>query len=126
MTLVRAWAKLSIEKISYCGRPCLRIELYLFKAVIKGSGPWLLWTPSLVTFFVKWREDSIEINSCISDSPAYCFFLFFKLVGSAPQFPHGVMDPIVEMAKLAKKYNLGLHVDSCLGGFLIPFMKKAG
>ncbi|CAH3170637.1 unnamed protein product [Porites lobata] len=48
------------------------------------------------------------------------------LVGSAPQFPHGVMDPIVEMAKLAKKYNLGLHVDSCLGGFLVPFMKKAG
>ena len=58
--------------------------------------------------------------------PCVLFFLFFQLVGSAPQFPHGVMDPIVEMAKLAKKYNLGLHVDSCLGGFLIPFMKKAG
>ena len=52
--------------------------------------------------------------------------LHFQLVGSAPQFPHGVIDPIEEMAKLAKKYNLGLHVDSCLGGFLLPFMKKAG
>ena len=50
----------------------------------------------------------------------------FQLVGSAPQFPHGVIDPIVEMGKLAKKYNTGLHVDACLGGFLIPFMKKAG
>lgn len=48
------------------------------------------------------------------------------LVGSAPQFPHGVIDPIVEMGKLAKKYNIGLHVDACLGGFLIPFMRKAG
>ncbi|KAL9979255.1 hypothetical protein ACROYT_G016892 [Oculina patagonica] len=48
------------------------------------------------------------------------------LCGSAPQFPHGVIDPIEDMAKLAKKYNLGLHVDSCLGGFLVPFMKKAG
>ncbi|KAK2566386.1 Sphingosine-1-phosphate lyase 1 [Acropora cervicornis] len=48
------------------------------------------------------------------------------LVGSAPQFPHGVMDPIEDIAKLAKKYNTGLHVDACLGGFLIPFMKKAG
>lgn len=48
------------------------------------------------------------------------------LCGSAPQFPHGVMDPIEEIAKLAKKYNLGCHVDACLGGFLIPFMKKAG
>ncbi|PFX17489.1 Sphingosine-1-phosphate lyase 1 [Stylophora pistillata] len=49
-----------------------------------------------------------------------------KLCGSAPQFPHGVIDPIEEIAKLAKKYNLGCHVDACLGGFLIPFMKKAG
>ena len=47
-------------------------------------------------------------------------------MGSAPQFPHGVMDPIEDIAKLAKKYNTGLHVDACLGGFLIPFMKKAG
>ena len=53
-------------------------------------------------------------------------FLFFQLCGSAPQFPHGVIDPIEDMAKLARKYNLGLHVDACLGGFLVPFMKKAG
>jgi len=52
--------------------------------------------------------------------------LCFQLCGSAPQFPHGVIDPIEDMAKLARKYNLGLHVDACLGGFLVPFMKKAG
>ena len=54
------------------------------------------------------------------------FSLCFQLVGSAPQFPHGVIDPIEDIAKLAKKYDTGLHVDACLGGFLIPFMKKAG
>ncbi|XP_070544645.1 sphingosine-1-phosphate lyase 1-like [Ptychodera flava] len=48
------------------------------------------------------------------------------LVGSAPQFPHGTLDPIEEMSKLALKHKLPLHVDSCLGGFLVPFMKKAG
>ncbi|XP_077999226.1 sphingosine-1-phosphate lyase 1-like [Glandiceps talaboti] len=48
------------------------------------------------------------------------------LVGSAPQFPHGTVDPIDEMSKLAIKYKLPLHVDSCLGGFLVPFMEKAG
>ncbi|XP_030626392.1 sphingosine-1-phosphate lyase 1 [Chanos chanos] len=47
------------------------------------------------------------------------------LVCSAPQFPHGVMDPIQEVAKLAVKYNIPLHVDACLGGFLIVFMEKA-
>ncbi|KAJ8248172.1 hypothetical protein GJAV_G00239130 [Gymnothorax javanicus] len=48
------------------------------------------------------------------------------LVCSAPQFPHGVIDPIQEVAKLAVKYNIPLHVDACLGGFLIVFMEKAG
>ncbi|XP_033835845.1 sphingosine-1-phosphate lyase 1 [Periophthalmus magnuspinnatus] len=48
------------------------------------------------------------------------------LVCSAPQFPHGVIDPVQEVAKLAVRYNLPLHVDACLGGFLIVFMEKAG
>ncbi|KAE8591234.1 hypothetical protein XENTR_v10018357 [Xenopus tropicalis] len=48
------------------------------------------------------------------------------LVCSAPQFPHGVIDPIEEVAELALKYQLPFHVDACLGGFLIVFMKKAG
>uniref|UniRef100_A0A3Q3IJK3 sphinganine-1-phosphate aldolase n=2 Tax=Monopterus albus TaxID=43700 RepID=A0A3Q3IJK3_MONAL len=48
------------------------------------------------------------------------------LVCSAPQFPYGIIDPIEEVAKLAVRYNLPLHVDACLGGFLIVFMDKAG
>ncbi|KAL6063333.1 Sphingosine-1-phosphate lyase 1 [Balamuthia mandrillaris] len=48
------------------------------------------------------------------------------LVGSAPSFPHGTMDDIQGLAALARRYNVGLHVDSCLGGFLVPFMAKAG
>lgn len=78
------------------------------------------------------------------------------LVCSAPQFPHGIMDPIEEVSEvrsehfstmnmswnengevkslklslglfqLAVRYNLPLHVDACLGGFLIVFMAKAG
>ncbi|KAI1894717.1 hypothetical protein AGOR_G00118620 [Albula goreensis] len=48
------------------------------------------------------------------------------LVCSTPQFPHGVMDPVQEVAQLAVKYNIPFHVDACLGGFLIVFMNKAG
>ncbi|XP_053438731.1 sphingosine-1-phosphate lyase 1 isoform X1 [Nycticebus coucang] len=48
------------------------------------------------------------------------------LVCSAPQFAHGVIDPIPEVAQLAVKYKIPLHVDACLGGFLIIFMEKAG
>ncbi|XP_036591088.1 sphingosine-1-phosphate lyase 1 isoform X2 [Trichosurus vulpecula] len=48
------------------------------------------------------------------------------LVCSAPQYPHGVIDPIPEVAKLAVKYKIPFHIDACLGGFLIAFMQQAG
>eukprot|EP00117_Sycon_ciliatum_P024194 scpid57351/ scgid20363/ Sphingosine-1-phosphate lyase 1; Sphingosine-1-phosphate aldolase len=48
------------------------------------------------------------------------------LVGSAPQFPHGVIDDIEAIAALGRQYSVGVHVDACLGGFLIPFMEEAG
>lgn len=48
------------------------------------------------------------------------------LVGSCPQYPHGAVDPIVELAALAKSRGIGLHVDCCLGSFVVPFMRKAG
>ncbi len=37
------------------------------------------------------------------------------LVGSAPQFPHGSIDDIVEIAKLGQQYGIPVHVDACLG-----------
>lgn len=48
------------------------------------------------------------------------------IVGSCPSFPHGCIDPLEDIAKLARRYNVYMHVDCCLGGFLVPFMKKAG
>ncbi|WVR03667.1 hypothetical protein IAU60_000662 [Kwoniella sp. DSM 27419] len=48
------------------------------------------------------------------------------LVGSAPNFPDGAIDPIPALGALAKRYNIGLHVDCCLGSFIVPFMAKAG
>lgn len=48
------------------------------------------------------------------------------LVASAPQFPHGIIDPVADVAKLGLEFDIPVHVDSCLGGFLLPFMEKAG
>jgi sphinganine-1-phosphate aldolase len=48
------------------------------------------------------------------------------LVGSAPNFPHGIIDDISSLSKLALKRKLPLHVDCCLGSFLVPFLEKAG
>lgn len=46
------------------------------------------------------------------------------LVGSAPSFPFGIIDPITELGILAQKHHLPLHVDACLGGFVTVFAKK--
>jgi glutamate/tyrosine decarboxylase-like PLP-dependent enzyme len=47
------------------------------------------------------------------------------LVGSAPCFSSGMIDPIPELGRLALEHNIGLHVDGCLGGFILPFIKNA-
>ncbi len=48
------------------------------------------------------------------------------IVGSAPCYPYGVIDPIDELSRIAIKKKLPLHVDACLGGFLLPFVEKLG
>ncbi|XP_042062092.1 sphingosine-1-phosphate lyase-like [Salvia splendens] len=48
------------------------------------------------------------------------------IVGSAPGFPHGIIDPIEELGELAYTYGICLHVDLCLGGFVLPFARKLG
>lgn len=48
------------------------------------------------------------------------------LVGSAPCFPYGVIDPIAEIGALAEQHGLWLHVDACVGGYLAPFARRIG
>lgn len=48
------------------------------------------------------------------------------IVGSAPNFPHGIMDDIPALSRLALRNKVCLHVDCCLGSFLVPLLEKAG
>ena len=47
------------------------------------------------------------------------------IVQSAPSFPHGIIDDISAASAIAVKYGIGLHVDACLGGFILPFATSA-
>jgi len=48
------------------------------------------------------------------------------IVGSAPAYPHGVVDPIADLAALAEERGLLCHVDACVGGFMLPFVRALG
>ncbi len=65
------------------------------------------------------RADVAATEQAITDNT-------IVIVGSAPQFPHGVIDPIEELSELARASSIGFHTDACLGGFILPWAKKLG
>ena len=48
------------------------------------------------------------------------------VVASAPPYPQGVVDPVVEIAELAATVGANCHVDACMGGFVLPFAEMEG
>lgn len=48
------------------------------------------------------------------------------VVASAPAYPHGVVDDVTAIGKICSEHNVGLHVDACLGGFILPWARRAG
>lgn len=48
------------------------------------------------------------------------------IIGSAPPYPYGIVDPIERLGALAERHRLWLHVDACVGGFVLPFVRELG
>jgi sphinganine-1-phosphate aldolase len=65
------------------------------------------------------RADVAAMTGAINDRT-------IALTGSAPTFPHGVIDPIEELSEVARKRGINFHTDACLGGFLLPWAEKLG
>jgi len=63
--------------------------------------------------------DSNLISEAITENTA-------MIVGSAPNWPFGTIDPIKELGEIALEKNIWLHADACVGGFILPFMRKLG
>ena len=47
-------------------------------------------------------------------------------MASCPDFSYGIMDDVQAIAALGESRGVGVHVDCCLGGFIVPFMDEAG
>ncbi len=63
--------------------------------------------------------DPNAINEALTDNTA-------MIVGSAPNWPFGTIDPIKDLAEIAVDKGVWLHVDACVGGFVLPFMRELG
>ncbi len=67
----------------------------------------------------SFRADPESIRYAINENT-------ILLVGSAPSYAHGVVDPIREIGELALEKDLWLHTDACMGGFLLPYLTRLG
>ncbi len=65
------------------------------------------------------RADVRDLESLIDASTVL-------VAASAPQYPHGVVDPIEEIGRLAQRRKIPFHVDACVGGFVLPFLERLG
>jgi sphinganine-1-phosphate aldolase len=66
-----------------------------------------------------WQVDLEAYRAAISDES-------ILLVGSAPSLILGMIDPIPDMAALAAERDINFHVDSCVGGYFLPFVEQLG
>jgi sphinganine-1-phosphate aldolase len=67
----------------------------------------------------EWRADVDAAAALVGDDTAV-------VVASAFSYPHGVMDPVAELAALAARHGAGCHVDACIGAFVLPFLERLG
>ena len=66
-----------------------------------------------------WRADVDAMAAQVNENTVL-------VVGSAPQYPQGVVDPIPELAALAQSVGASFHTDACMGGFVLPVMEQLG
>jgi len=75
---------------------------------------------------VKVDVDPKTLRADVADARRKMSDDVILVVGSAPSYAHGVIDPIPELAALAKEHGVLMHVDACVGGWVLPFLREAG
>ncbi|MEU4831304.1 aspartate aminotransferase family protein [Streptosporangium sp. NPDC023615] len=68
---------------------------------------------------VTFRASVAGVEAAVTDDTVL-------VVASAPSYPQGVIDPVAEIAALAAARGVPCHVDACVGGWLLPWLREAG
>lgn len=75
--------------------------------------------PRLLPLDAQLRADVAKLTRLVNRNTV-------MILGSAPEYPHGTIDPIEAMGAIAQERKVPLHVDACVGGFILPFMAMNG
>jgi glutamate/tyrosine decarboxylase-like PLP-dependent enzyme len=67
----------------------------------------------------EYRADMKALRAAVNERTV-------AVVGSAPNYPFGTIDPIEEMAAVARERRIHFHVDACVGAFALPFIRRLG
>lgn len=86
------------------------------------------WFKASEYFGVRLRQLPLDdrLHADVSKLEAMINRRTVMILGSAPEYPHGSIDPIAAMGEIAQRHGVPLHVDACIGGFILPFMEMNG
>ncbi len=111
----REWAAANRPKVS---RPEMVLPVTAHPAFEKAAHYFGV-TPVHVPVGSDFRADVKATTKAVNDRTVL-------IVASAPSYPQGVVDPVSELARLASSREILCHVDSCIGGFMLPFVRDLG
>lgn len=73
---------------------------------------------------IRFIEYDSEYRMCVSDTKRNIDENTIGVYTSCPNYPYGTIDPVKEIAAYCKPRDIPVHIDMCLGGFLVPFLKN--
>jgi len=115
MHTAREWAK--VER-GVSGRPEIIIP-YSGHAAFDKACHFLEMEIKRIPVKEDFRADVKAMEEAITENT-------IAIVGSAPNWPYGTIDPIPELAATARKHGLWMHVDACVGGYINPWLERLG
>ncbi|MBX3287527.1 MAG: aspartate aminotransferase family protein, partial [Actinobacteria bacterium] len=100
-------------------RPTMVVPVTAHAAFHKAAHYFDLDVVSVPVDTTTWKADVDAMADACDDRTVL-------LVGSAVSYAHGVIDPIPELGQLALERDVLLHVDGCIGGFILPYLRRLG
>ena len=114
----RDWARKKNASSAGGGRANLVMPNSAHPAFVK-AGHYLDVDVRIVQVDANGRADVAAMEAAIDENTVL-------LVGSAPSYPHGLLDPIEALGAVAVRRAVLFHVDACVGGLMLPFVEKLG